>query len=108
MEGTNDRKHRTNSRALKHDARTVLTIDNAFVEHWANAAIERGAFFGEEAEHLRLVVSRLMINLEQTLRPGERFSLDVIGTNIPDAVPYYIEKTPQGLIIAADEIPCED
>lgn len=108
MERKNDRKHRTDSRVLKQSARPVLTIDNVFVEHWANAAIERGAFFTEEAEHVRLVVSNLMINLEQTLQPGERFSLDVIGTNIQDAVPYYIEKTPYGLIIAADEIPIKD
>lgn len=108
MEGTNDRKQRTNSRARKQDARNVLTIDDAFVERWANTAIERGAFYGEDAEHMRLVVSNLMINLEQTLRPGERFSLDVIGTSLKHAVPYYIEKTRYGLILAADETPCED
>lgn len=108
MERTNDRRHRTNSRALKQGASPILTIDDAFVERWANAAIERGAFYGEEAEHLRLVVSRLMINLEQTLRPGERFSVDVIETSLQDAVPYYIEKTPHGLTVAADEIPGED
>ncbi len=108
MERANDRKHQTEARALKQDATPTLTIDNAFVERWADAAIERGAFYGEEAEHVRLVVSRLMINLEHTLRPGERFSLDVIGTNMQGAVPYYIEKTPHGLIMAADDIPGED
>ncbi len=108
MERTNDRKHRTDSQALKQDATPVLTIDNAFVERWADAAIERGAFYGEEAEHVRLVVSRLMINLEQTLRSGERFPLDAIGTSLQGAVPYYIEKTPHGLIMAADDIPGED
>jgi hypothetical protein len=108
MERTNDRKHLTDSRALKQDAMPVLTIDNAFVERWANAAIERGAFYGEEAEHVRLVVSRLMINLEQTLRPGERFSLDVIEASVQGAVPYYIEKTPHGLVMAADDFPGEE
>ncbi len=108
MERPNDRKHRTDSRALKPGTMTTLTIDNAFVERWADAVIERGAFYGEEAEHVRLVVSRLMINLEQTLRPGERFSLDVIAPSMRDAVPYYIEKTPHGLIMAASDIPGED
>jgi hypothetical protein len=68
--GKNDRKHHTNSRALKYLASTALTIDDAFVDSWANAAIRRGEFDGERADQVRQVVSGLLENLDQKLRPG--------------------------------------
>ncbi len=108
MKETSDWKHDPNSRALEQHTRTILTIDDAFVESWASAAIRRGAFAGEPAEQLLQVVSGLLENLYQKLRPGQRFSLDALGTGIHDTAPYYVEKTPHGLVIGIDVVPCEE
>lgn len=108
MNETNEWNQKINSRVLKQHARSVLTIDDSFVEQWADAAIKRGAVDGEEAGHLRLIVWKLLENLEQTLHLGERFTLDALGAGMQNTVPYYVEKTPHGLVITVDEIPCEE
>jgi hypothetical protein len=85
---------------------TILaSVDDAFVEHWTNAAIERGAFAGETADQVRRVVRDLLANLEHTMELGERFSLDTVEPQVDGSGPVYFQKTARGLVIAREEIP---
>src|SRR5918999_1713585 len=85
-----------------------LTVDDAFVERRASATIERGAFSGENFDHLRQVVWKLLSNLEHAMQLGDRFSLDTVEPALDGTSPVYFEKTPHGLIITREEIPLRE